>query len=138
MILVGTGAKLRVAKDLLRLLDTDYPAAVDLICNSAFGASIPASLLERYRRNLLQTSPAVTRDDYLACDRFDVMEQIEAIGIPTLILSGAADELTPPKYGNYLQRGIRGATHTIIAEAGHMIALEKPVEFLEAVAAFVT
>jgi pimeloyl-ACP methyl ester carboxylesterase len=137
IVLVGTGAKLRVAKDLLDLLDADYPEAVALICSRAFGPSVSGSMRERYRQGLLQTSPEVTRDDYLACNTFDLMDKVGAIDIPTLIVSGAADELTPPKYGNYLQRRIKGASHTIIPEAGHMMALEKPAEFTEALSAFI-
>ncbi len=138
LVLVGTGAKLRVTKDLLRLLDADYPQAVELICNQAFGVTVPGSLRESICRGLLQTSPVVTRDDYLACDRFDRMEEIGAIRVPTLIVSGAADEMTPPKYGAYLQARIRGSSHTVIPEAGHMIALEKPAAFIEVVSAFLT
>jgi pimeloyl-ACP methyl ester carboxylesterase len=126
-----------VAKDLLHLLDADYPAAVALICSRAFGASIPGSMRKRVQQGLLQTSPEITRDDYLACDRFDVMDKVGTIDIPTLIVSGAADELTPPKYGAYLQFRIRGASHTIIPDAGHMMALEKPDEFTKAVTAFI-
>ncbi|KPJ75319.1 MAG: hypothetical protein AMJ54_15320 [Deltaproteobacteria bacterium SG8_13] len=136
LVLVGTGAKLRVAEEILHLLDTDHPTAVELICSHAFGPTVSGSTRERYRKGLLQTPVEVIRDDFLACNAFDVMEKVNGIRIPTLIISGAADELTPPKYGNYLQDHIRQASHTIIPEAGHMLALEKPAEFIEAVTAF--
>ena len=138
IILVGTGAKLRVAADLLRLLDEDYPKAVNLICSRAFAAAISGELMTQFREGLLRTSSEVTRNDFLACERFDVMEKIGAIRIPALIVSGSADEMTPPKYGSYLQEKIQGASHRIVAGAGHMLALEKPAAFIEAVTSFMT
>ena len=138
LVLVGTGAKLRVANDLLALLDTDYPKAVDMICSRAFGPSAPDATVNQVRQDLLQTAAAVTRDDYLACDHFDMMQQVGAIAAPTLIVSGSADQLTPPKYGNYLHGCIQGSVHAVINGAGHMIALEKPAEFIQAVTAFIS
>lgn len=136
LVLVGTGARLRVANEILSLLESDYPKAVDLICSRAFSALISGSVREQYRKGLLQTSSETTRNDYRACNAFDLMEKVSAIRIPALIVSGAADNLTPPKYGNYLHDCIRGSMHEIIPEAGHMVALEKPSEFIEAVTAF--
>ena len=136
VILVGTGAKLRVEADILRLLDDDYPRAVERICGRAFAATVSDATKDRYRENMLQTPVAVTRNDFLACDGFDVMANVGDIDVSTLIVSGALDELTPPKYGNYLQNHIRQAAHTIIPDVGHMIALENPAAFIEAVAAF--
>ena len=136
LVLVGTGAKLRVAPDLLQLLDSDYKRAVDLICSRAFGASVSNSVVGPYRKGLLRTPSAVTRNDFRACDAFNLMEEVGEIRIPTLIVSGGADQLTPPKYGDYLQDRIPGASHTMIADAGHMLAIEKPVAFIEAVQAF--
>jgi pimeloyl-ACP methyl ester carboxylesterase len=136
LVLVGTGAKLRVAPDLLHLLDVDYNKAVDLICSRAFGASVSDSVIGPYRKGLLRTPSEITRNDFRACDAFDAMEEVGGIRIPTLIVSGDADELTPPKYGDYLLDRIPGASLTIIAGAGHMLALEKPVEFIDTVHAF--
>ena len=136
IVLVGTGAKLRIVSEILHLLETDYPKAVEVICCWAFGEVISGAMLDQYRKGLLQTAPEVTRNDFLACNEFDRMETVSGIRIPTLIVSGSADRLTPPKYGRYLQERIRGSLHTIISDAGHMMALEKPAEFIEAVAAF--
>ena len=136
IVLVGTGAKLRVATDLLQLLGEDYAAAVELICRRAFSAAVSGPLLARLREGLLHTSAEVTRNDFLACDRFNAMDAIEAIRLPALIVSGGADELTPPRYGSYLQARIRGASHIIIPGAGHLMALEKPAALTAAVTAF--
>ena len=138
MVLVGTGARLRVIDEILQLVETDYPTAVDLICGRAFGPSISDAARRQYRENLMRTSPQVTRDDFRACNRFDVMDKVSALRVPTLIISGSEDSLTPPKYGNYLQDCIRGSVHTILSGAGHMAALEKPEAFIKALSAFST
>jgi pimeloyl-ACP methyl ester carboxylesterase len=136
LILVGTGARLRVTEEILNGLSADHPATIALICELAFGPSAPQQLIAGFRSGLLQTSPGITLGDYQACNRFDVMDRIEEIRCPTLIVSGALDRLTPPKYGRFLADHIPGARHVVIADAGHMMALEQPEAFLRAVESF--
>ena len=42
------------------------------------------------------------------------------------------------KYGEYLCKNIPAAKHSIIKDAGHMMALEKPEEFTEIIADFLS
>lgn len=137
IILVGTGARLRVHPDILNGLASDYPATVDLICNWAFGPETPLELIQAARRDFLETPPTVLHADYSACNQFDAMDRIGAIQIPTLIISGSADRLTPAKYGDFLQNQIPGSRHVRIEGAGHMMALEKPEEFIAHVNSFI-
>src|SRR5947209_1855981 len=66
IVLTATGARLRVSPNLLSLLRTDYPAAVDFIIEQSF-ATPPGPLtyaqrarLNGTRRQLLRTPPEVT------------------------------------------------------------------------------
>ena len=54
----------------------------------------------------------------------------------TLVLWGANDRIVPVDYGKKFARLIPGATLEIIPECGHLIPLEKPVEFHQAVTKF--
>jgi pimeloyl-ACP methyl ester carboxylesterase len=76
------------------------------------------------------------RDDLLACDAFDITARLSEIATPTLVVTGDADVMTPVKYGQFLKDSIPGAHMAVIAGAGHMVAREKPVEFISAVSAF--
>ena len=60
----------------------------------------------QYCAEMLKINPEVTYGDFIACDRFDRMKEVEGIHCPTLILCGADDRLTPPKYSQYLHERI--------------------------------
>lgn len=136
IILVGTGARLRVAPDILHALQGPAGPVANLISNWAFGPSASAPLVDAVRLELLRTPVAVTRGDYKACDRFDILSRVADIHLPALVISGNSDRLTPPKYGDYLTAKITGARHVIIPDAGHMMALEFPGAFVAHVVSF--
>jgi pimeloyl-ACP methyl ester carboxylesterase len=93
-------------------------------------------LVDALRVELEQTPVAVTRGDFRACDNFDAMHRIGNLRLPTLVISGSRDRLTPPKYGEFLASEIDGARHVIIPKAGHMMALEYPEVFTDHVVSF--
>lgn len=136
VVLVGTGARLRVAPEILESLLSDYETAVDRICRWSYGPAATPALIHRGRTGLLKTPREITFGDYFACDNFDCMELVPQIQCPALVLSGSADRLTPPKYGEYLVRHIPGATHRILQHCGHMMAVEKPGAFVSIVTEF--
>jgi pimeloyl-ACP methyl ester carboxylesterase len=60
------------------------------------------------------------------------------IKIPTLIICGAEDKMTPLDFSRQLATGISGATLEIIEGAGHMAMLERPAEFNTSLDKFAT
>ncbi len=46
-------------------------------------------------------------------------------GIPTQVLVGTRDVLTPPSHGKRIADSVEGAVLTIVPEAGHMLPLER-------------
>ena len=137
LILVGTGMRLRVHPDILKGILKNYPRSVDLICHWAFSPDAPEHLIEESRRAMLKTDPAVTYGDFSACNAFDIGQEVENIKSRTLILSASKDRLTPPKYGRYLHKRIPNSEYHLIEDAGHMMALEQPEQFLGFITAFV-
>jgi pimeloyl-ACP methyl ester carboxylesterase len=85
---------------------------------------------------MLAVGPGVLRGDFLACDRFDVMGRLGEVRLPTLVICGEEDQLTPPKYSQFLVDHIQGARLVTIPEAGHMVMLEKPQETTDTMAGF--
>jgi pimeloyl-ACP methyl ester carboxylesterase len=133
LILVGTGARLRVTRTILDGLLSDYDKTVNIICKVIFGPAAPPSLIEHIRTQLLITDPRIVHGDFSACDQFDAMNLISEIQVPTLVISGTEDKLTPAKYGDFMCSRIPGAVHRIIASAGHLMALEQPADFISAI-----
>jgi len=136
LILVGTGARLRVLPKIFELLRSDYPEGVRFINGRAFSSSTAQALKDAARARSLETRSHVTIGDYTACNGFDVMERLGALRIPTLVIGGEDDQLTPPKYARYLARTIPGAVLVMVEQAGHYVHLEQPEVVNQAIRAF--
>lgn len=136
IILVGTGARLRVTSAILDSLVSDFKATIETVCSYAFGPAAPESLVQAGKSQLLKNRPRIIHGDYSACNQFDIMEKVHRITLPTLIISGTADQLTPVKYGEYLHRRIPGSEFSLIEGAGHMMGLEKPEAFTQIISRF--
>ena len=73
-------------------------------------------------------------------DRPDSTALLQTVDVPTLVVVGEEDEVTPPALARAMTSAIPSAAMTTIAAAGHLSALEAPsavsrvmAEFLEAV-----
>jgi pimeloyl-ACP methyl ester carboxylesterase len=69
--------------------------------------------------------------------RPDSTPTLATIDVPTLIIVGEEDTLTPPKEGHALHEKIRGSRLEVIADAGHICNLERPAAFTHIVSGFV-
>ena len=61
--------------------------------------------------------------------RDDSTTTLPTIDVPTLVVVGAEDVLTPPKEAELLQAAIRGSRLEVIEQAGHVSNLERPAAF---------
>jgi pimeloyl-ACP methyl ester carboxylesterase len=57
-------------------------------------------------------------------------------GLPTLVIVGDEDKLTPPAQARVMADSIPGAQLVVIRSAGHLPTLERPVETTNAILAF--
>jgi 3-oxoadipate enol-lactonase len=57
-------------------------------------------------------------------------------GLPTLVIGGDADTLTPPEQAHAMAEAIPGAQLTLIAGAAHLPPVEQPAETTERIRAF--
>jgi pimeloyl-ACP methyl ester carboxylesterase len=128
--LVATGARLRVSPDLLQrsASASTFPAAVRLASDLSFAKATNPRLKELASQRMAEVRPPVFHGDLLACEAFDVREQLAHISAPTLIVCGAADRMTPPRYSEFLAQHIAGSRFEMVPDAGHMVMLEKPDE----------
>ena len=74
--------------------------------------------------------------DFTACNQFDIRDQLSQINLPTLIIAGSEDKLTPPKNGRFLAEYIPQAQFKLLEGVGHMMMVEKPGETAEAIGDF--
>lgn len=137
LILVGTGAQLKVAPRFLEGLSEDFEKTVGTFVGYAYSLETDRSLVEEGVRRMKAAGADVVRNDFLACDGFDRRDQLDRIHKPTLVLCGREDKLTPPRLAEALRDGIAESLLQTIPGAGHMIMIERHRELNEAVQAFV-
>ncbi|MDQ3144916.1 MAG: alpha/beta hydrolase, partial [Pseudomonadota bacterium] len=68
----------------------------------------------------------------------DQRDRAAAITVPTLVLVGDEDRITPPALSEQLAALIPGAALRVISNAGHLSNLEQPTVFNRAVEQFLT
>ncbi|MBM4305982.1 MAG: alpha/beta hydrolase [Deltaproteobacteria bacterium] len=129
IVLVGTGAKLRVFPLILNEIKENFEEAVKKINEFAYSRKASPDLIKKGMDGMRLCRPEVIHGDFSACDRFNVMNEVEKINLPTLIICGDEDELTPLKYSQFLQNKIKGSRLEVISGAGHMVMMEAPSLF---------
>jgi pimeloyl-ACP methyl ester carboxylesterase len=75
---------------------------------------------------------AFARQQKATMDRADSRPELEAIRVPTLVLVGEGDQLTPPERAAEMAQAIRGARLVTIPGSGHLSSLERPHEVTQA------
>ena len=71
---------------------------------------------------------AFARQQKANADRADSRPGLEAIRVPTLVLVGEGDQLTPPDRAGEMAQAIRGARLVTVPGSGHLSTLERPRE----------
>lgn len=136
LILVGTGARLRVHPTLLEDAKNSSPSSRARISEIAFARTTSAEARNQAIQEIQGQQASQTNllyRDLSACNVFDVMTRLSEIHLPTLVICGEDDRLTPPKYSEYLHQHIAGSTLRILPNAGHYVMREQPQAFNQAV-----
>ena len=89
-------------------------------------------------RAMMEACPPRTIEHALAAmrDRPDRSGELAAIHVPTLVVVGEADALTPPAGAEAMARKIPGAQFVTIPGAGHMSPMEQPEQVNRAMISF--
>jgi pimeloyl-ACP methyl ester carboxylesterase len=137
IVLVGTGARLKVLPLILDGIKSHFEETVQRINRFAYSRKAPSDLVEKGVLGMRQCRAEVIYGDFLACDRFDMMNEIGKIILPTLILCGDDDQLTPLKYSRFLQNRINGSKLEVLSNAGHMVMMESASAFNKKIGEFI-
>jgi pimeloyl-ACP methyl ester carboxylesterase len=138
LVLIGTGARLRVSPQLLAMIadEIQWERALDLITEWSFSNRADRRLVELARQRMADVNRKVLGADFSACDAFDVMVDLDKIQVPTLVICGREDRMTPMKYSRFLAEAIGGAELRLVDGAGHMVMLEQPAAVAAAITEF--
>lgn len=123
LALIGAGARLRVLPALLEEARTSPATAKEKLTRLGFAPAHEARAPELIAA-VGPLAPGMLARDLGACDTFDMMSDLGRVAQPTLVVVGAQDRLTPPKYATYLRDSLADARLVTVPEAGHYVALE--------------
>jgi len=137
LVLVSTGARLRVLPEILDGLLKDKEATVRRITELAFSSKAHPAIIETGFKEMMKCQKEVIYSDFESCEQFSLMGRVKEISTPTLILCGEDDLLTPPKFSEYLSAEIPDSRLVRIPDAGHILMVEKPDPVNKAIEAFV-
>ncbi len=89
-------------------------------------------------RSMMSATPETTLVKTLRAfyEREESCSKLQEIRVPTLILVGEEDKITPPEAAKLMHQKIEGSQLEIIAHAGHLSNIERPAEFNDALATF--
>jgi pimeloyl-ACP methyl ester carboxylesterase len=95
------------------------------------------SSMMSYKRLLEQSRPGVLASDLSACHAYVPDDALFAgMRVPTLVVAGTRDMMTPPKAAQALSARIPGCRIATIEDAGHAMMQEAPGKTLDALRGF--
>ncbi|MDI9609555.1 MAG: alpha/beta hydrolase [Candidatus Verstraetearchaeota archaeon] len=100
-------------------------------------SKITPDTIEGYRRPLMAEGWDYALWQFtLASGRTDLKSNLSKISVPVLVMTGSEDKIVPPANAIQLSEDIPGSTLVVIPDCGHIPHEECPLEFLDAVMAF--
>ncbi len=135
-ITINSGARLKVMPMIFDMINNDFQGYVNSMKLFAVSEKTDKVKLEHLIQNLAKMSPETVNNDFVACDSFNIMDRLEEISVPVLIMTAEDDKLASPKYGEFLEEKINKSSHVQINNAGHMSPVENPDEVNDAIYRF--
>ena len=95
----------------------------------AFGPSATPAQVAFYERMLVACQPDVRSSVGLALTEMELSHAVPQLTVPTLVMAGADDRLTPPSHAHRIAEALPELARLIVLpETGHMGPLERPDE----------
>ena len=125
------------AKNVIHAIDNvGIAIASQNVIERSFASSAPQTLLEFAKKEVVKTPEFVARDAIKSLNETDLRPKLKAISVPTLVIVGDEDIITPPSESQALAAEIPRAELAIIKHAGHFPMLEQPAAFNQALRQF--
>ncbi|MGZ4231788.1 MAG: alpha/beta fold hydrolase [Solirubrobacteraceae bacterium] len=117
---------------------TSTPASHAAIRYIAFGPEATPAQIAFYERMLVACPPEARASIGIAMSELELHHALERITVPTLVIGGENDRLTPPSHSRKIADMLPDLDRLIILpETGHMSPLERPAEVSRAISKLV-
>lgn len=137
IVLVASGARLPIPAHAWDRLHLDFYGECERVVRAGLVNEDPA-LVDVGLARMFAMGDYALLADYLACAGFDARDWLHEIDMPTLVVAGSEDPLTPAWMSEELAAGIPGAELVIIQGASHGLIEEHAREFNLLLAGFLT
>ena len=121
---VGGGVKMPVNTLILDGIRNDAASTLALTAKLSVTKKNREKFLPFVTESTSKASPDVIYGDFLSCDRLDITEEIARINVPTLLICGDDDKMTPPSLSEFMKDHIAGAKLALIEDSGHFVMWE--------------
>lgn len=130
VVLVATGAKLGVLPSIREGLRTRFDETVrSVVGPRQFASTTNLEVIRFVTNEIMKCKGELASADYEACNGFDVRQRLQSINIPTLIMVGEEDKMTPVTWSTYMKENISKSKLVIMKESSHLPMLERPTDF---------
>ena len=139
LVLMNTGAKLKVSETILDSckVDTAEQKAIWLKYHEAHFECPDKDIKLLLTQKTENIGPSTEKLDLEACNDFDMMGELSNFSIPSQIICGEEDKLTPPKYSQYLNDNLEDSDLTIIQKSGHFSQLDSHKQVNQSIEQFI-
>jgi pimeloyl-ACP methyl ester carboxylesterase len=130
LVLVGTGAKLGVLPSIREGLKSRFEETVrSIVGPRQFAAATSLETIRFVTNEITKCRAEIAFADYDACNSFDVRSNLRTISLPTLIIVGEEDRMTPVIWSAYMKENIPNSKLVVLKQASHLPMLERPSDF---------
>lgn len=125
----GLGEDVNVDNVLKAIDELGVVQASQNVIERSFGSMASRALVEFAKVEVAQTPAFVAREAIVSLNASDSRAHLCDISVPTLVVVGNEDIITPPGESVILAEGIPESRLEVIADAGHFPMLEQPQAF---------
>jgi pimeloyl-ACP methyl ester carboxylesterase len=101
-------------------------AATALFLRAAFGRRASGRAVDEVRRMIAELPPETAVEAGSAIASHDVREDLHHVEVPSLVVVGDADLLTPPAHARGVAAAVPGSQLRVLAGVGHQVMQEDP------------
>lgn len=118
---------------LLNLMERNAGAWAETMAPLAVGAHAPDALGREVAVKLGTGDPAISRHFAERVLMADHRAELSKVQVPSVILQGGRDALTPPDVGHYMHEHMPGSALEVLPDAGHCPQLSHPHDTISAI-----
>jgi 3-oxoadipate enol-lactonase len=129
LVLVDTSPDLELSKLALGLVKEAIEDRLFLFRSQFFEDFTDTYKIKELEDRIRRANPGVLQRDLAACGRFNIVDKVQNIQVPTLVIVGEHDDIIHPHVAESLKHELPSAALAVVRGANHAPMIEQPDEF---------